>query len=173
MMEEIDEEEIIKKIKQGKVFVYPTDTVYGLGCDALNDGAVKRIRDIKKSKKPFSVIASKEWIIKNCEIKKEFLDKLPGPYTFIVKMKKQCVSKEVSEGTLGVRIPDCDFTKIILRSRRPFVSTSVNLTSEPFLVDIKNLDKEIKEKVDVIVDAGKLENKPSRVIGLGGEVLRE
>jgi len=88
-------------------------------------------------------------------------------------MKKQCVSKEVSEGTLGVRIPDCDFTKIILKSRRPFVSTSVNLTSEPFLVDIKNLDKEIKEKVDVIVDAGKLENKPSRVIGLGGEVLRE
>jgi len=44
---------------------------------------------------------------------------------------------------------------------------------EPFLVDVKNLDKEIKEKVDVIVDAGKLENKPSRVIGLGGEVLRE
>jgi len=166
-------ENLVKQIKEGKVFIYPTDTVYGLGCDATNDESVRRIRDIKKSEKPFSVIASKEWIKKNCIIKKEYLDKLPGAYTFIVKMKKQCVSKEVSEGTLGVRIPDCEFTDIILESERPFVSTSVNLTGEDNLVDVKDLKKDIKDKVDVVVDVGKLENKPSKVIGLNGEVLRE
>ncbi len=163
--------DIVKEIKKGKVFVYPTDTVYGLGCDATNDESVKRIRKIKKSKKPFSVIASKEWIKENCEVKD--LSKLPGPYTFIVKMKKQYVSKEVTEGTLGVRIPDCDFTNLILESGKPFVTTSVNLTGEKNLVDIKDLKEDIKEKVDIVVDVGKLENKPSKVIGLDGEVLRE
>ena len=78
-------------VVEGKVFLYPTDTVYGLGCDATNSAAVKRIRTIKTSDHPFSIIApSKEWILKNMIVKdKKKLDKLPGKYTLIFKMKKE------------------------------------------------------------------------------------
>ena len=67
------------KIEEGSIFIHPTDTIYGIGCDATNKEAVRKIRDIKQSKQPFSVIApGKQWILDNCivhEHAKEFLDK--------------------------------------------------------------------------------------------------
>ena len=77
---------------KNSLFIYPTDTIYGVGCDALNGVLVDRIRDLKgRYDLPFSVIApSKEWIREQCVIDEraqEWLDKLPGPYTLILKMK--------------------------------------------------------------------------------------
>ncbi|GAG45638.1 unnamed protein product, partial [marine sediment metagenome] len=69
----------IRKLRNS-VFIYPTDTIYGIGCNALNSKLVKRIRRIKKrDNKPFSVIApSKKWIYDNCEVDRKILKKLPG-----------------------------------------------------------------------------------------------
>ena len=88
----IYKQDFYKRIKSGKIFIYPTDTIYGLGCDATNAEAVKKIREIKeRTKSPFSVIApSKKWIKENCEItKKRALWKLPGKYTIIFKLKNK------------------------------------------------------------------------------------
>ena len=157
------------QINLEKVYVYPTDTIYGIGCDATNDKLVLKIRDIKKrEEKPFSIIApSKKWIKENFEIiHPNYLDKLPGPYTLVMKPKNEkIISKHVSySDKVGVRIPDCEFSKLVKKTGKPFVTTSVNISGEPHLVDPKNLKKEIKDKVDIVIDEGKLSGKASTVI---------
>ena len=83
----------LDEIKSGIVFVYPTDTIYGIGCDATNSSSVLKVRNIKeRNDLPFSVVApSKDWIRDNCEVDakaEQWLDKLPGPYTLILKLKR-------------------------------------------------------------------------------------
>ena len=83
-------DEIIEKINHGAVFIYPTDTIYGIGCSALNQGSIDKIRRLKeRPDSPFSVwIPSLRWITENCNIKsedKEWLKQLPGPFTLIIK----------------------------------------------------------------------------------------
>ncbi|MFH0973384.1 MAG: Sua5/YciO/YrdC/YwlC family protein, partial [Candidatus Micrarchaeota archaeon] len=95
------EKEIARAIRSGAVIVYPTDTVYGVGCDARCAAAVRRIRALKGRSfaKPFSVIApNKKWIQENCALSPqaaEFLaKKMPEPYTMILRLKnKRCVDR--------------------------------------------------------------------------------
>ena len=153
-----NKEKILIKIKEGAVFIYPTDTIYGIGCDATNFNAVKRIREIKdRYEKPFSVIApSKEWIVKNCESKN--LDKLLGPYTLILKLKnKECVASNVCLDTIGVRIPNHWFNLDI-----PIITTSVNKAGEKNMTCLKDLDKGVE--VDFIIYEGEKKGKSSEII---------
>lgn len=171
---EIKPLEIIKRISAGEIFIYPTDTIYGLGCDATNEGAVKSIRIIKQRfEKPFSVIApNKLWILRNFEANKVFIDKLPGPFTYILKSRKSnLVAPSVANGDkIGIRIPNHAIIPIIQKSRKPFVTTSVNLAGEAPYTDPKKIPKHILDSVDVVIDAGKLANKPSTVLDLTGEL---
>lgn len=172
-IEEVKPEKLAKAIKAGLIFIYPTDTVYGLGCDATNPDSVKRLRAIKGSQKPFSVIApSLKWINANFSIPQEFLSKLPGPYTLIAIPKREdIVCKEVNPlgDSIGVRIPKHPLAFLIQKSKRPFVTTSANLTGEPVIAKIDEIEKEFKEKVDIIIDNGTLSSKPSTVIDLTRE----
>lgn len=155
---------------EGLVFIYPTDTIYGLGCDATSEKSVKRIRDMKKrEKKPFSVIApSKKWILENCFAEKEDLVKLPGPYTLVLKLRRKCVASGVNPGleTLGVRIPDHWFSKTVGEAGIPVVTTSVNVSSQKFMTSIDNIDVKIRKLVDFIVYEGPLRGSPSEIINL-------
>ena len=163
----INEEEIIKEMRNGKIFIYPTDTIYGLGCNALDSYAVRKIRDIKKrSLKPFSVIApNKEWIFKNFKVlKKEHVNKLPGPFTFILERKtSNSVAREVAlrSNSVGVRIPNCKFTEIVRRAKIPFVTTSVNISGKKYATSIKDIEREIFDRVDIIIENGVLNRRPS------------
>ncbi len=164
-------EEIIEAILKGSIFIYPTDTIYGLGCNATLDHSVKKIREIKgRDTKPFSIIApSEEWIIKNNDIDpKDVLKYLPGPYTLFVKSKGKPVSSEVNPNndTLGVRIPLHWFTEIISKARVPFVSTSVNLSGDKHMESLADVRAEIFEKVDYIVYEGEKEGTSSEKINL-------
>ena len=163
------EQNIEQIIKKGKILIYPTDTIYGIGVDATNTKAVKELRRLKKSRKPFSVIASKEWIRKNCVIKHEkYLKLLPGPYTLILKLKnKKAVSKQVNFGknTIGVRIPKHKFIRKILKAKRPFITTSVNVTGKKFASNIKEIPKKFR-KLSLVINAGKLKDKPSKIYDL-------
>ena len=172
----MEESEIIEQIKKGKIFIYPTDTIYGLGCDATNLESVEKIKGIKgrDKDKPLSIITpSIDWINKHlivdCDLKKY----LPGPYTILLKKKNPKFMNHVSNNEmLGIRIPNNDFTKSIQKADLPFITTSVNLSGEPFLTKISDLNQVIKKQVDHVIDIGPLTGKPSTLILNGKEIKR-
>ena len=163
--------------KAGAIIIYPTDTVYGIGCDATNPRAVARLRKAKqRPDKPFSVIApTKKWVRDNCSIDKEaekWLHKLPGPYTLILKMKRQCVAKNVSTKTLGVRLISHWFQRVVKKTGKPFVTTSANVSGRGHGSTKKDFAL-LAPKVDEVIFDGALKNKPSQVVDLTrGLVLR-
>lgn len=168
-----------EKILSGKIFIYPTDTIYGLGCDATNEQSVEKIKELKgrDKDKPLSVIApSFERIEENFIIDLDLNDYLPGAYTLILKKKNPNFLKWVSSNdSIGVRIPNCSFTKKIQKAGVPFITTSVNLSGEPFALAFEDIKPEIKNKVDCIIQADKnekLSGIPSTLIINGKEVKR-
>jgi len=169
----------ISEMRKGKIFIYPTDTIYGIGCNALKINSVKKIRSIKKSDKIFSIIVpSGSWIKSNCIINssiKKWLKKLPGSYTLVLKLKNnKAISNIVnnSSETIGIRMPNNWFYDIVKKSGIPFVTTSVNITGNSYLTDIHLIGDYIKLKVDYIIDGGKLNGKPSTVVDLTGFIAK-
>ncbi len=162
---------VVSLIKKGSVFVYPTDTIYGLGCNAENPESVQRIRGIKWTQHPFSVIApSKEWIMKNMVIRhSEYLDKLPGPYTLILEKKAPILKAASRLNTLGVRIPAHPFTLVVQEAGVPFVTTSANISGHDPIKSTAEIDEELKKRIDVVIEAGMLNNPPSTIYDLTGE----
>ncbi|MBN2101966.1 MAG: threonylcarbamoyl-AMP synthase [Candidatus Aenigmarchaeota archaeon] len=168
---------IIESVKAGKVFVYPTDTVYGIGCDANNSGSVSRIKNAKGRDpgKPMSVIApSFDWIEENATGTKENLafvkSLLPGPYTVILKATPSAPKELVSlQKTIGIRIPLNKFTDLVRTTGIPFVTTSANLSGEEPIKKISELPEDIKALTDIAIDAGEIDGLPSRVFDLSGK----
>lgn len=161
---------ILKRIRNGLVFIYPTDTIYGIGCDATNYRAVERVRKAKQSdKRPYSVIApSKEWISKNCIVDKKWLKKLPGPYTLILKLKnKRCVARNITgNDALGVRIPDNWSASIARDLKRPIITTSANLQGEAYMTKLQDLSEALIKHIDLIIYEGEKRGRPSTLINL-------
>lgn len=166
---------LARRVKAGEVFVYPTDTVYGIGCDALNEEAVKKVFDAKgrNFKKPLSVAFNDmthllRFVDVNEEQRGEMEMKLPGPYTFIVKNKH--IPQIVTGGldTIGVRIPKHDLLRELIReSGVPIVTTSANLAGGPAPSHICEIPNEVIERVSFVIDAGKSgSGKPSTIIDL-------
>lgn len=161
-------------ISQGTMFIHPTDTIYGIGCDATNESAVQRVRSIKqRSSMPFSVIApSKRWVFENCKVSPEgedWLGKLPGPYTLVFRLKnKSAVAAAVNLGseTLGIRMLKHWVSKVVAELGFPVVSTSANLTGEPYMTSLDDLDESIKPKVDFIIYEGEKQGRPSTIVKL-------
>ena len=173
----INKEQVKSKVAEGIVFIHPTDTIYGLGCDATNAQAVDKIRQLKKREKdPFSVIApSKKWIEENCEVNKEakeWLKKLPGPYTFIMKLKnKEAIASNVNPGTntVGVRMPNHWVKDVVKMLGIPIITTSANQTGKEFMTSMENLDPEIKKGLDFAVYEGEKKGRPSKLVNLEGK----
>jgi tRNA threonylcarbamoyl adenosine modification protein (Sua5/YciO/YrdC/YwlC family) len=171
----LHKEEIIQRIKEdGIVFIYPTDTIYGIGCDGRNSEGIVNIRKLKKRiQMPFSVITpSKNWIRENCIVTKEgekWLKRLPGPYTLIFKKKNlDCVAKNLAPKleTIGVRIPKHWISDFVRMSGIPIVTTSANITGEDFMISLKNLNIDIKNSVDLIIYDDEKIGRPSSIIDL-------
>ncbi|MBI4143964.1 Sua5/YciO/YrdC/YwlC family protein [Candidatus Woesearchaeota archaeon] len=104
---------LIDCILNGRIIIYPTDTVYGIGCDATNNKAVERLRHMKQTKHPLSVIApSMTWISDNFTIKhEEFLSELPGKITLILEKKNKTFLKHCSvTNKLGISITEHPIT---------------------------------------------------------------
>ena len=173
--------EVAEQIRSGAVFIYPTDTIYGIGCNALDEKAVDKIRQLKgRPTNPFSIIApSKGWVRRNCLINTEgekWLNKLPGPYTLILKLKnKNAIAKSVNqgEGTIGVRIPNHWFSGVVQELGFPIVTTSANRSGRPFMTSIENLDSAIKDGVDFIIYEGEKKGRPSKIVNLVEGKIKE
>jgi len=166
-----------QKILQNKIFIIPTDTVYGISCDATSTRLVKKVRKIKHCKQPFSVIApTKKWIRDNCIVNskvEKWLKKLPGPFTLVLKLKnKNVISKEVynrENNTLGVRIPDHWITDVVKKINIPLITTTANVHGKNYMTYIDNLDPEIRNKVDLIISVGIKRGHPSTIIHIDDE----
>jgi len=183
----VSKEEVLKskrkylKLLDSSVFIYPTDSIYGLGCDATNKELVQKIRRMKKSNlQSFSIIApSKKWVYENCEVgerQKVYVEKLGSKinivdkkhcFTIILKLKnKDAVAKNVTQGveTIGVRIPDHWFSEIVADFGKPIITTSANPTGENFMTSLEDLNDKIKKAVDFIIYEGEKKGHPSTII---------
>jgi L-threonylcarbamoyladenylate synthase len=169
----LNKEEHIESLKDGKLFIYPTDTVYGIGCDATNEIAVYNLRNAKKRPtRPLSIIApSKEWIKENFIIDdkaRDWCNKLPGPYTLVLKLKnKNAISPNISDtGTIGIRIPNHWISDVVSNFGKPIITSSANITGKNFMTSIEDLDDELKVKIDFFIDEGEINGTPSKIIRL-------
>jgi tRNA threonylcarbamoyl adenosine modification protein (Sua5/YciO/YrdC/YwlC family) len=158
--------------------VCPTDTIYGLSCSVSILRAVKKIHLIKQreEKKPFLILVSSQAMLKKyCQVTRKQLDYLkkiwPGPVSVILK-KKPNLSPIITGGrdSVGVRLPKDDFLiKIIKSLGEPLVSTSLNLSGQEVILDVKQVDSIFsqKNKPDLIVNAGQMRRKkPSRLLDI-------
>jgi len=154
-------------VLDGKVLIYPTDTVYGIGGDALNRNVIRKVREIKEleESKPLSVMmADMNMIEEYCEVGlwEEMILKryLPGPFTFILKKKKDI--PVTNNETIGVRIPEFEFCNRLSEAvGKPIISTSANRTGEEPPTDFEEINKEVLEAADVAVNRGATRYKRS------------
>ena len=165
----------IQKELKHSLFVYPTDTIYGIGCNATDEKLVQKIREIKNTKHPFSIIVpNKEWIYKNCVINQEaeeWIRKLPGPYTLILQLKNpNAVAKNVYHSndmkTIGVRMPNHWFLSVVNQLGFPITTTSANVSGNDFMTSLDDLDKCIRNKVDYVFYEGEKKGMPSTLVHL-------
>ena len=165
----------IRILNSGGVIIYPTETVYGLGVDATNKEAVKRIFDIKRRDKfkPILIAFSNVEMAKKYVWWNKYADKLavkylPGPLSLVLSIKDDSIDENIYQGGIkvGIRIPKNDFTlKLISNFNRPITSTSANISGEKPPIKVEDIDKEIKEKVDLVIDKGFCEiGKPSTIV---------
>jgi len=185
--------EIITALNNGAVLVLPTDTVYGLVCDAKNKKAVEKIYKIKKRprSKPLPVFVRDFKMAKElAEIDKEqeriLNKKWPGKYTFILKSKCQNPNVKsnpksktygINKETIALRIPRYKFLNDLLKKvDKPLAQTSVNISGQPSLNNIKEIIKIFssqRNQPDLIIDAGNLpKNKPSVIIDLTNSKIK-
>ncbi len=170
-------ERIVEILQKGGLIIYPTDTVYGLGCDITNAKAIEKIcklRGIKPEKANFSFVCYDLSDISNY-IKPidnttfRILKKaLPGPFTFIFNASGQVPKLLASKKkTVGIRIPDNLIARTIVKELgRPIVSTSIHDDDEiiEYSTDPELIYEKYEDQVDVVIDGGFGENIPSTVI---------
>lgn len=177
-------DEAVRVLRTGGVILYPTDTVWGLGCDATNAEAVARIYALKRSENKKSMLvlcASADMVARYVNrapgIAYEVMELATSPLTAILPGAAGVAANLIpEEGTLGVRIPDHEFCRRMLRAfGRPVVSTSANVSGEATPAGLAEVAQEIVDGADFVVNPvfeGKPTRKASSIIafGEGGEV---
>jgi len=175
---------VVETLTRGGVIAYPTDTIYGIGCDIFNKKGVRKIYQIKQrdARKPFSFICSDLSEVANYARVSNFAFKLmkrhlPGPYTFVLEAGRVVPDLLVTrQKTVGIRIPDNPIATAIVRELgHPLVTTSANLAGDEIMQDPADIEESLGKKLDLVVDGGILNSQPSTVISLVNdqpEVLR-
>ncbi|MFA6034844.1 MAG: L-threonylcarbamoyladenylate synthase [Myxococcota bacterium] len=176
---------VIEELKNGGVIAYPTDTVYGIGCDIFIKSAVERVYRIKgrDKKKPLSFICEDlKHISQFAQVSDNsyrIMKKLiPGPYTFILKATKLVPKIMLTKReTVGIRVPDSEICRMLVRELgHPIVTTSANVSNEAIISDPDEIKEKFGKLLDVIIDSGPMPQDPSTMIDLTGDapvVVRE
>lgn len=179
----------IEVLRKGGIILYPTDTVWGIGCDATNAEAVAKIYALKRSEEKHSMLV----LCRDADMVVRYVDKAPGiafevmematkPLTLILPGASGVAANLIPETkTLGVRVPNHEFCqKLLYKFGKPIVSTSANISGEATPRSVRDIAKEIIEGVDFMVNPrfqGRPTGQPSSIIAFGerGEVkiLRE
>ena len=171
---------VVEELRRGGVIIYPTDTVYGLGCDIFNRKAINRIYQIKQAPagKPLSFVCADlkdlARYAKNISNASYRMMKrlLPGPYTFILEASRDVPKFMIGKRrTVGIRVPDNRIClEIVQALGRPVLSTSIATADDgTALNDADAIQSRYGKVVDVIVDGGPTVSEPSTVVDLTGE----
>ena len=179
---------VVEVLRNGGLVIYPTDTVYGLGCDITNSRALEKIakiKGIKLEKANFSFVCSdlsnlsdyvKQIDTSTFKILKRAL---PGPYTFILPGNNDLPKEFRKKKTVGIRVPDNNIAREIVKLLgNPIVSTSIHDEDEviEYSTDPELIFEKWNDKVDLVIDGGYGDNVASTIIDLTGyepEVIRE
>lgn len=175
---------VVEVLRNGGIIIYPTDTIYGIGCDLMNRKSVERlcwIMDIKPNKLDLSFICNdlsqiSEFVKRvDTPVFKLLKSSLPGPFTFILESSSK-VPKilDVNKKTVGIRIPDHNIPRtLVAELGNPVITSSIKdddhikeYTTEP-----EEIYEDFKNKVDVVIDGGASGNVPSTVVDCTGEEL--
>ena len=170
-------------LKNGGIILYPTDTIWGIGCDATNEEAVKRVYELKHREDSKAMLVLLDDVGKLAsyvevpDVAYELLEVNDKPMTIIYPNAKNLAKNMIAQDrTIGIRITSEIFTKALLyRFRKPIVSTSANISGESSPKCIAEISEAVKSAVDYVVDFRQEETSnpaPSSIIklGVGGEI---
>ncbi|HAP66921.1 MAG TPA: threonylcarbamoyl-AMP synthase [Nitrospinae bacterium] len=176
---------VVQILKDGRVIAYPTDTIYGIGCDIFNKKGIEKIYQIKKREKnkPMSFICADLSDISQYAIVSNYAYRimkrsLPGPYTFILEASSITPKKIMSKKkTVGIRIPDHKICLAVVKELgHPLITTSANISTEEELNNPDDIEDKLGSSLDLIIDEGPLISEPSTIVDLTGDspiILRE
>ncbi|HET8753224.1 MAG TPA: L-threonylcarbamoyladenylate synthase [Salinimicrobium sp.] len=183
-----DIKKVVDALRDGALVIYPTDTVYGLGCDITNNSALEKIaqaRGVKLEKANFSFICEdlshlSDYVRQiDTQTFKILKRSLPGPYTFILPGNNNLPSVFKKKKTVGIRIPDNSICRALVSGLgNPIVSTSIKDDDEvlEYTTDPELILEKWNNIVDIVIDGGYGDNIPSTIIDLTSatpEVIRE
>jgi L-threonylcarbamoyladenylate synthase len=172
-LHESDIKKAVKGLKDGKLVVYPTETVYGLGANPFDEAAVKRVYMAKN--RPFDMPLSiavadiemmEDITVLSDDARKLVRKFLPGPLTLIVKKKPRVPDiVTYSSENVGIRIPDHPLALRLIREFGPIIATSANLHSHPDAVEADAAKADLGNNADMLIDCGPCRlGKPSTII---------
>ncbi|MCL5037951.1 MAG: L-threonylcarbamoyladenylate synthase [Chloroflexi bacterium] len=176
---------VVHMLRQGAVIAYPTDTVYGIGCDLHSKESIDRIYRIKKmpKHKPLSLLCADLSDIASYahvgNASYKLMKRLiPGPYTFILPVTRMVPRTLLPKRrTLGIRVPDNQVVQAIIKElANPLINTSASLDQKEILSDPAEIERTFGDQLDLIIDGGVLPNELSTVVDLTApepEIVRE
>lgn len=155
----------------GKIIVYPTDTLYGFGVDATNTESIIKLNKLKQREQAYSIIVDSFSMLKkyaelNVDIEHKIKSMLPGPITVILNQLNSNLSPLVNPGfkTIGIRIPDNQFIlNVVKKINKPIITTSVNIHGEKSLNSIDLINKKFS-KIDIFKNNSLIQSKGSTII---------
>ncbi len=179
-----DIKKALEVLKNGGIILYPTDTIWGIGCDATNEKSVSRIYQIKKREDSKSMLVLLEnpallerYVIEVPEIAWDLAEVATTPLTVIYPGAKNLAKNLLAEdGSIGIRFTKETFTmQLLQRFRRPLVSTSANISGEKSPASFDEISEEIKNQVDYIVEYRQNDTTPAQPssiikLGVGGRI---
>ncbi len=176
--------QVVEVLERGGIIIYPTDTIYGIGCDLMNRKAIERlcsIIDIKPQKLDLSFICSglahiSEFVKRiDTPVFKVLKHALPGPYTFLLESSSS-VPKilNINKKVVGIRVPDHAVPRMIVdQLGNPLITSSIkdDDTIKEYTTDPEEIYEDFKNLVDLVIDSGASGNIPSTVIDCTGNEM--
>jgi L-threonylcarbamoyladenylate synthase len=181
-----DSDSALKKaaglLREGKIIIYPTDTLYGIGAGIYHEAAIEKLFEIKKreSEKPVLILVEKPEdifpLVKNVSSAAAKLIKQywPGPVTFVFEVSEKISTRLTAHsGKIGIRCPGSPLVRrLLFFAGFPVTATSANLSAGSPCRNAREAEKVFGKQVDLILDGGVLESEPSTVVDVTGEEMK-
>jgi len=170
---------VVEILRNGGIIVYPTDTVYGIGCDLFNKRGIEKIYEIKhrSTKQPFSFICADLKDISSYAQVSDYAYRtmrrlLPGAYTFVLEASRLVPKILLTKRkTVGIRVPDNAICLALVQELRlPIISTSATTEEDAILSDPAEIEEKYRHAVDIVIDGGILASQKSSIVSLVDDV---